>query len=292
MEYKRNSRKESPFKAKSRVFNIVYFLDAKKTKSLKVPLPVLRIVLACFVMCLCWTVGSVFLVDHLMDRIHELDNRLVESNAAIFDYQVKFDGVYDIAYPKGDLDLYSLVSGQPGVADFEDQDDVYDADAAMTQAEQVAQQKKGSLSAKPVAHKIDRNENDALKSAIEPEDPKIFPSLKIGRAKIKHGNNFTVLSILIKNSAKGKVAGKVWAVATLKEQESEKYFVSPEPVGVDNTGLAMTPSKSKRFALKNFSSKKFKFRIPKKDREKLDHVKVGLLSKNGAYRTVKIPLAK
>ena len=71
-----------------------------------------------------------FLVNHLANQIHDLDDRLVESNAALFDYQVKFDGVYDIAYPKGDSDLYSLVSGQPGIADFEDQDDVYDADAA------------------------------------------------------------------------------------------------------------------------------------------------------------------
>lgn len=294
MERKRKQRKESPFKAKSRVFNIVYFLDAKKTKSLKIPLPVLRVLAACCVICVGWSVGSVFLVNHLANQIHDLDNRLVESNAALFDYQVKFDGVYDIAYPKGDSDLYSLVSGQPGIADFEDQDDVYDADAAngKTAPSSKTLESDVALAAKPVAHKISREENSPLKSSLQPEDPSVFPNLKVGRAKVKHSKDHTTLSILIKNSAKRKVAGKVWAVAAVKEQDAEKYFVSPEPVGVDDTGIAMTPSKSKRFALRNFSSKKFKFPIPKKDREKIDHVKVGLLTKNGSYRMIKIPIGK
>ena len=91
-----------------------------------------------------------------------------------------------------------------------------------------------------MAHKTSREENSPLKSSLQPEDPSVFPNLKVGRAKVKHSKDHTTLSILIKNSAKRKVAGKVWAVAAVKEQDAEKYFVSPEPVGVDDTGIAMT----------------------------------------------------
>lgn len=104
-------RQKAPFKAKKKVFNLVYFQDAAKTKSLKMPVAVARLLIATLLLGVVWCVGSFFVIGYLADRVSSLKEELVESNQVIFDYQVRFDGVYEAAYSNDKSNsLYALLS--------------------------------------------------------------------------------------------------------------------------------------------------------------------------------------
>ena len=307
-------RKKSPFKSQKRALNVVYFLDAKKTKSIKIPMPMVKLLAAGTILTLVWTVVSFFIVGALTNKVSNLSEELVELNQVIFDYQARFDGVYEAAYPNEKSKLYELVNKAPD-AIAEKNIVSTDGKEQTGQADKTEDSKKGlvSLSAKALPNNNESGKSEeeikkleALAAAAdklqekeaveEPEEKsseyKVFPSLKIKKARLKPGKESAVLSILLKNSSSRKVSGFVWAVATLQDGEQIKYIASPSRVSIDSNGEVSNPENSKRFALRNYSNKKFTFPINSDQIDQLSHIKVGLVSPDGHTRKVRIPIKK
>jgi hypothetical protein len=318
MQGTNKKRKPAPFKAKKRVLNIVYFLDAKKTKSLKIPMPMAKGLFAFIALGVVWSVASIFVVGMLESKVSNLQDDLVESNQVIFDYQARFDGVYEAAYPSKKSNLYELVNRAPEaiaeeniVSSADPKNSIGIKDSKERESEVKLRQtvalaakslgennpatsynsRSGEIESSDVREEVE-DQNSKSERLTDNKKEKIFPDLKIKKARIKPGKDGTVLSILLKNQSSKKVSGYVWAVATLEENGEVKHLVSPSRVSLNENGTISDPKKSNKFALRNFSNKKFKFPIGADQISSLSHIKVGLMRNDGSIRKVKIPIKK
>ena len=304
--------KPAPFKSKKTVLNLVYFLDAKKTRSLKIPMPVAKGIFAFLSLGVIWGVSSIFILGFLSSKVTNLQEELVESNQVIFDYQARFDGVYEAAYPSKKSNLYELVNKAPEAIAKENIVNGDDVSAQYENSEELLREKV-ALAARSLVAKNPATVYNAKSGEIESSDvreesdevvkkpgsdsskalkEKIFPDLKIKKARLKPEEDGTVLSILLKNQSSKKVWGYVWAVATLEENGKVKHLVAPDRVSIDENGDVSDPKLSNRFALRNFSNKKFKCPIKADQISSLSHIKVGLMRSDGSIRKVRIPINK
>ena len=80
--------------------NIIYFVDANKTRSLKVPLRSALILLFFFIIVLLWSLGSLLVLNLQAKTTHEDGKRITALLDIIFDYQCRYDHAFDRAYPQ------------------------------------------------------------------------------------------------------------------------------------------------------------------------------------------------
>lgn len=85
--------------ARKRKLNLIYFVDSARTKSLSIPLGRLKVLIACQLFLLAWSVGSIGAIVWLLRGKIELRTQLEDSLTTIFEYESRYDRVYDIAYP-------------------------------------------------------------------------------------------------------------------------------------------------------------------------------------------------
>ncbi len=84
-----------------RQLNIIYFVDSSKTRTIKIPLGRVSVVLLLLSAVGVWSVASAFVLNAAYaDRI-DMTRKLRTTLATVFDYETRHDGVYDLAYPNG-----------------------------------------------------------------------------------------------------------------------------------------------------------------------------------------------
>lgn len=288
--------KEAPFKAQRRFLNVVYFLDAKKTRSIKVPLGIVKLVATLGALALIWSFISILILGKLTSTVGTLNDELVESNQVIFDYQARFDGVYEKSYPDKYIESLKPYFGMG----FTDNDktrnrdlssgqakDVYKNDTPQTKSRSSTMGEDNEILSMGGNHKSVKTDDGIFNN----QGAKVFPGLKIKHPRIKYGNESAMLSILLKNSSSEKISGYVWAVAVVDDGSNKKYFTSPDRVLFDEKGVPSNIDILNKFALRNFSSKKFTFAMNQNDIENLKDIKVGLMDKKGLTRNVQIPVS-
>lgn len=84
---------------RKRKLNLIYFVDSARTKSLAIPLLQLKILGAMLFLLVAWSIASTAAIGWLLVEKTDLAHRLQASLATVFDYESRYDGVYDIAYP-------------------------------------------------------------------------------------------------------------------------------------------------------------------------------------------------
>ena len=90
---------EVPASGRKRQLNLIYFIDASRTRTINLPLFQVNVLLFGFIAVMAWAVGSIFVLFTIHRDNEELAKRLRTSMATLFDYEVRHDGVYEIAYP-------------------------------------------------------------------------------------------------------------------------------------------------------------------------------------------------
>src|SRR5262245_5829204 len=89
--------------------NIIYFIDAKKTKTVRISLRNFYYLLGVFVVFCVWSVASLGLTFHLMSKNKNAEDNVQKLLSDIFNYQVKYEDVYQKAYPNNANDLFKEV---------------------------------------------------------------------------------------------------------------------------------------------------------------------------------------
>jgi hypothetical protein len=103
---------EPSYAGRRQFLNIVYFVESAKTHTLRINLRHARwaVCVACLV-CL-WALGSIAWIVALESQIRGTRIHLASSLAAIFDYQIKTDKIFEAAYPSDTTTNYYSESAQ------------------------------------------------------------------------------------------------------------------------------------------------------------------------------------
>jgi hypothetical protein len=79
--------------------NVIYFVDANRTKSFRMSLPKARIAMMAVIFSAIWFVASLVWIVNQQIEIAELNDGMQETFEVLFDYQVRTERVYEKAYP-------------------------------------------------------------------------------------------------------------------------------------------------------------------------------------------------
>jgi hypothetical protein len=84
---------------RTRYLNIVYFVESARSHTIRINLKYARWAVGFVAIIVTWAAGSVFWILSLKNHVHDTRQRLESSLTTIFDYQIKNDRVFEIAYP-------------------------------------------------------------------------------------------------------------------------------------------------------------------------------------------------
>lgn len=263
-----------------RSLNVIYFTDANKTRSFKISLTklnVLFIILGCAAI---WSLSSVFLVGNFFTEKLLLTNRLYSSLDTIFEYQSRYDGVYEIAYPRPKKAEPKNTIAKGDLASTEDSPQT----RSLTKSEHKNIEPKASF----------KKDKSITLSVETPEKGtnKEWPVM-VQDVSYQLNNNELELNFAIRNSQSPERAeGYIWSVLTLQDESSKKTYIgSPKGIKVNNTGNVKSPEKgSNWYSIRYYKEKNFYFSIPNKSTQFVQ-LKIGMMSLNGKKNIFNIPIS-
>ena len=84
---------------RTRYLNIVYFVESARSHTIRINLRYARWAIGAAAIVVAWAAGSIFWIASLRWQVEETRERLESSLTTIFDYQIKNDKVFELAYP-------------------------------------------------------------------------------------------------------------------------------------------------------------------------------------------------
>ena len=275
-------------KRKGAVLNIIYFVDAAKTRSIKLSVTTVNLLLGLTATMLTWSVVSVFVLYELSLSKMNIREEFSEILTTLLEYQVRFDGVFESAYPNPETISTAAASlaerkeatdsktnGSPSESNEKPQTELQaSADATdelpSMHAEDAAEMKKQAIArlAKPEETK----KGTPTESPLPAKDTPI--KVAVRNQKIATGRA-TKLTFEIHNENRERRAdGVVWAVARFgATDESPKYITAPRRVGYDPAEASFrNPKKAERFSIQRFREIDLEFQNPDPQRLHLESV--------------------
>jgi hypothetical protein len=291
------------------ILNVIYFVDSSKTRSFKIPLNTLRLGIAAIAVVAVWSVGSFFAMTYFLSEQRQNDLRARKYLAAIFEYQSRYEKVFEKAYPdqkrkaepalvaseKTDAPLTKTAAAKaPALAV---------APVAPEAPAQTSSTTNGgtTLSAKnapeapskpltdpnaPVATEASDTNSDKTAAA----NPK--QNVRIKETKYKYVGDTLVLSFAIYNELKNEKAdGYIWGVAKFTQDDGESTYVgAPSGISVDKDGVVSAPNASYKYSIKFYKAKILDFAVPTSARGQFTEIELVLMDKNGEKSSYKLPV--
>jgi hypothetical protein len=310
MEQRQKKSKPQRVERKKRL-NIVYFVDSSRTRSFSISLNRVRAILAVAGGIVTWAlVGTGFVYYLVRENIQHRTNYR-SALTAIFDYQSRYDGVYERAYPDGrqlraaaDNAVENKKPGGQADSDLGDADfSVGHADVTKTPAKQEVVK----IPAKPVAIQPEASKASIPKAASAPiAKPAVGMDAKTAEQAAapaewmidlekpsveKKGQGFDLNFALRNRQKDAKADGYVWAIATVMRESGETvYFPAPLNLAIDRFGNAVDGHRAHKFSIKHYKAKKFSFRTPEGVSGILTNIDIGLMNQDGTSKVFKVPL--
>ncbi len=227
-------KSESKKNDRERYVNVIYFIDASQTRTIKISVARAKLVFAALALwILCFLLSSYFNVYLWQERL-ALESRIKTSLATIFRYEVQYDGVYEHAYGETKK---SIVIDTPELHDNkststkEDQEPEVDTEDAVG-ASEIAGLEESQKLAVTVAKPVVEVSRDKLDLRFD----------------------------LISSMASGKAQGFVYGVAEFKTDSGEKLLiVAPEAVATRANGEGANLKKAVSFAIRRFKQQNLSF---------------------------------
>lgn len=246
---------------KSRHLNIIYFFDSKRTHSLKIPSTIFHIILTFVLMILIWTGVSAFLIYREGEEVSKLRAQLRDSVATIFDYQSKYDDIYDIAYaaPKKEIEPTASATRQVTRTPVKPP-----APAQLPMEATISEPTPITRSTAPVANPSVPN---VPAQAGPPKlhvttDTVNWPVVVEAPTLVKQGDELK-LNLSIRNQATPKKAeGYIWAIIILKSKDGKELKLS-DPISILAQNNMENSKKATYYNIRYYKSKSFSFALPK-----------------------------
>lgn len=293
-----------------RTLNIIYFVDSARTKSIAIPMSRITVLLFGTVLLVAWSLASVGIIVYLgKDRL-ALAERLRGSLATIFEYESRYDGVYDTAYPAGDKAAIlspavaavaapqlpratPAKSGKPveppAGSDFAAADEEGSGDAPFVGPP--AQANPGGLSAKaPLAAGTAAAVAAAPKTASVAGEATATASgpspVTVSHPVLEAKHEALELRFDLANKHGDKAEGYLWAVAEFHaESGGVTYVAAPSGFELSPAGEPINPGKSAFFSIRRFKKKSFTFTMAKGQSGIVTNVRIGVTDRSGLKRT-------
>lgn len=296
---------------RKRTLSVIYFVDSARTRSFQIPLMRLNVVLFALLGMMTWSVASVFLIVWLGKGQEDLSTRLRQSLATVFEYETRYDDVYDVAYPPASKTAPAQAQPvaaapqgakpaapqAPSTAELAEKlADGGGIDALKKAANQALAAKVAADKAaatKPAPASMAKAEEPAGADA-EPETGKgAEPAVVVGNPVLESKSNALQLDFdLTSKSTNDRVEGYIYAVAELTTDKGEKLYIgAPSEIQVKEDGEPRFPLKSALFGIKRYKKKSFSFPLEPGRTGIVTRVKIGVMDRSGSSKsTYNVPV--
>ncbi len=252
------------FFSADRHVNLIYFVDAAKTKTVRVSLRTASIMaIACGVVVL-WSFASGVLLVRLEAKQSDLRSELSTSRAVIFEYQTLHDGVFERAYPEVKDRKFAAASIPPG------------KQMAAVEPEKVAPK----ATEAPVM--TDTPEKAKMVSREDPKSPVSLSNPSV----IRRDGVFEVFFDLRNSDSSKKAEGYIWGIAAVERQGGERISLTvPKSLTVSVAGDPLNTEHGQRFGIRRYARRSFVFSLPSRFEGRVLTVDIAFSGQAGRYRS-------
>lgn len=258
---------------RQRQLNIVYFIDASRTRSLRIPMGRLKLILAGCGLVVLWALFSIALVIQGAMRRDAMGDSMKTLLSALFEYQTRYENVFEMAYPDKPATVVASSIENPS-------DDIAlpPTDAAAV-----------SLESTPAAPPVENDSVDVPATDV-PSAQKLVVSggsaafgLKVERlAAGGEGSRFSLTVDLRNKNNPAKAEGSIYIAVQVQYADGKTVWVGwPSSVQIKGDGIAAAPDKATPYSIKNFKSQEVDIEIPGRTSGKVGEVRVVLRGKDG-----------
>lgn len=268
ISFKRLRQQPHHGRERQRFLNIIYFIDSNRTRSFKIPLRTAYWAggLAAFVVLWsCFGTGVLVRESWLASQNANKTRYLLD---ALFQYQTRYDEVYEKAYTKD--------SSEPKIAAQDKNSQTTRKASTQSLAAKTLPEGKGELPAQ------------AASNAADPE----FPINLEGVKSRLRGNELQV-SFDIRNNMKPSLAtGNLWGVAKFVADldQAVSYISSPINVPLDENGEAPEFRGGYAFSIRYFKARTMSFFAPSGVKGSFSEVRILLANDQGFKTSINIPI--
>ena len=245
------------FFSTQRHVNLIYFVDAAKTKTIRVSLRTASIVMMASAVVVIWAFFAGALLLRMQAKQSDLRAELSTSRSVIFEYQTLHDGVFEQAYPELNERRYSGKSA-----------------AKPTGAEVGIRGVTGVITDTLEKAKVIAREDH--KSPVSLSNPTIVP----------RDGGFELFFDLRNREAALKAEGYIWAVAAMEKLGGEHLKVTvPKTMTVSTTGEPLNTDQGQRFGIRRYSRRSFVFALPSHFEGRVLTVDIAFAGDGDKYRS-------
>lgn len=253
--------------------NLIYFVDAAKTKTIRLSLRAASFIVLGSVFVLLWSIVSGYLLVRLQAKQGDLRAELGLSRSVIFEYQAMHDGVFEQAYPElrervFDSKRPALAAGNDGPAN--------------------------SLSAKLLGDNTPNGFATGNRVPSSNPEKNKLPLHSSGKSPVSVANPsiarrdraIEVLFDLRNNDSNRKAEGFIWGVASLEHTSGERASVTvPRSFLISAAGEPVNEQQGQRFRIRRYARRSFIFALPPNFSGKVLTVSIAFVGRNGEYRS-------
>ncbi|WP_141730884.1 hypothetical protein [Oligoflexus tunisiensis] len=279
---------------RKRYLNIIYFIDSKRTHTLKFSIKTGYLTVGTLGLLVSWSlVASLLLVrEHGLNK--ELRARSRNLLSVIFNYQTRYDQVYEKAYPNDGHPLHpSEKASEQQVAEAPEEQPKPQAaqpvirPAAPNLAAKAFPPSPAPAAAKPVPEP---------QGKVAAKAPEGVPTIAIENFSSAIHNEILTVRFSLKNTNKGsKASGTVTAQARFFENGKEGIWLETQAEANDNSGDADDQEDSgsdQHFNIRYYKNKVYHFASPAKRKGLFTAVKITVKDDQGRVKDFAFPLTK
>ena|GEM_PF-2639404 len=268
-------RTREPVKlARDRELNFIYFLDSSKTHTFKIKLRTFRYVMGAagaFVTC---SLLSFYLLFRIEENRQATLSDLRRSQTTIFDYQTKYDSIYQLAYPSSQRTPKNANAAQSVSAaivptpmpDHSPRVAASQQPVAAQTVTPVPAQAKPVSERNPVASDVVENSGERIKLNFLPVTLREGSSITLvaeSPGVVVDKQTIRFQFDLRNAESAARAEGRLYIVAVYEDDGGRKVFVSePRTMRIGPDGRAANPERGVRFSVSNFLHREFKIAIP------------------------------
>lgn len=275
------NRKKSNKNRMKRALNIIYFVDSNKTRSFKVSLKKIYIISGVFATLFIWSVSGVFIFGKFYEKNELMKDQLHGALSTIFEYQSRYDGVYEQAYPRIEDHLVESHNHKEKTSDQENEIPE-EAQTEGQSSDEIREEPKIAF----VKQTIDFPQESTRKQSNS-EWPIIVEDVSFHQDM-----NDIELNFAIRNShSPDKVEGYIWSVLTFENSKGTKsYIASPSGIKINEHGDLMNPGKGANwYSIRYYKAKSFYFQPPDTD-GKVTEILIGMKDLHGGKSFIRLPV--
>lgn len=282
-------------KPRKQFLNIVYFVESSRTRTLKIPMGRVHLLLFCALAVLGWSVASTAIISLLVNDRAELVGSLKQTMQTVFDFESLYDGVYERAYPSGKLQSSKTLASSPGQS----------SSRSTSQAPGQASAQKTSVNENPSKQVVSAPKTEVVGKKEEktaPTSPSITPAVEGNKAESNGKNvDVTVSNPVVKTSVdrlnltfdltnkngSEKSEGYIWATAEFKTESGDVHILkAPLSISANEKGEITDHRRASYFAIRRFKRNEFSFDLIKGYAGTVVGVKIGISDKPGANKMI------